>query len=154
MKPPEFGEAGAYWDLIGWRQNVRFTHLRHTIRPASHMDVLGKPLPRRYAPLRATGAGLQNVYLTQIPEDFAGALLDLIGAKAHALVLAAKSVSASDSDVGLVQWEEHELHRLQTDNFLPETERTALVLTRRGQGLFKRRRMEIDQNFVSVMGRV
>lgn len=118
------------------------------------MDVLGKPLPRRYAPLRATGAGLQNVYLTQIPEDFAGALLDLIGAKAHALVLAAKSVSASDSDVGLVQWEEHELHRLQTDNFLPETERTALVLTRRGQGLFKRRRMEIDQNFVSVMGRV
>ena len=48
------------------------------------------------------------------------------------------------SAIGLVEWEEHELHEVQTDSNLPETDRQAIVLARRGQGLFKKRVMRIE----------
>ena len=62
-KPLEFGQAGAYWDTIGWRLDVRFTRLAHGVRPADHMATLGPHLPKRYSPLQPTGAGLQNPLL-------------------------------------------------------------------------------------------
>lgn len=48
-------------------------------------------------------------------------------------------------EVGLVQWEEHELARVQTDTTLAETDRQAIVLARRGQGLFKKRVMKLER---------
>lgn len=144
-KPLEFGQAGAYWNTIGWRLDVRFTPLTHSIRPADHMDTLGRHLPQRYAPLRPNGAGLQNLYLTRLPEEFAAVLLDLLGTEARNIVLAAQAVAPADSAVGLVQWEEHELQRIQSDTTVPETERAAIVLARRGQGLFKRRVMVLER---------
>ena len=48
------------------------------------------------------------------------------------------------SAIGLVEWEEHERHEVQTDSNLPETDRQAIVLARRGQGLFKKRVMRIE----------
>ena len=146
-KPLEFGQAGAYWDTIGWRVDVHFTRLGHTIRPADHMSVLERHLPDRYAPLRANGAGLQSVYLTRLTDSFAAALIDLLGAEAHALALGAQAAltDSVDTAVGLVEWEEHELQRVQSDARVPETERQAIVLARRGQGLFKQRVMEIER---------
>jgi putative restriction endonuclease len=86
-KPLEFGRAGAYWDMIGWRVDVRFNELRLPIRPSEHMAVLAPLLPQRYAPLRRAGIGLQGIYLTHLPETLATALIDLIGAEARDLVL-------------------------------------------------------------------
>jgi hypothetical protein len=146
-KPLEFGNAGAYWHLIGWRVDVRFIRLQLPIRPSSFMSVLGPLLPERYAPLTAAGAGLQSIYLTLLPDPFAFALIDLLGAEAHAILkghLAASEAPAQPA-VGLVEWEEHELHRVQTDKDVPETERTAIVLARRGQGLFKERVLKIEK---------
>jgi hypothetical protein len=51
-KPLEFGQAGAYWDNIGWRLDVGFTQLGHSIRPADHMTELAPRLPDKYAPWR------------------------------------------------------------------------------------------------------
>jgi hypothetical protein len=48
------------------------------------------------------------------------------------------------SAIGLVEWEEHELSQVQADAALPETDRQAIVLARRGQGLFKTRVMRIE----------
>ena len=42
-KPMEFGNAGAYWDEIGWRVDVGFAELKHKVRPSEQMDVL-RPL--------------------------------------------------------------------------------------------------------------
>src|SRR4029077_15509490 len=39
-KPLEFGVAGAYWELIGWRVDVRFFQLRHSIPPRGYMSPL------------------------------------------------------------------------------------------------------------------
>lgn len=147
-KPLEFGQAGAYWENIGWRLDVRFHELRLPVRPAEHMAVLAPFLPERYAPLRPNGAGLQNVYLTYLPERLAGALIDLLGAEARALVLnyrVADEALQSTSAIGLVEWEEHEMKQIQEDASLPATERQAIVLARRGQGLFKKRVMVIER---------
>lgn len=147
-KPLEFGQAGAYWNNIGWRIDVKFHELRRTTRPADHMNVLAPLLPTKYAPLRPNGAGLQSVYLTRLPETFAAALIDLLGAEAHSLVkgyyLAEEQPTYTASGVGLVQWEEYELNQVQADATLMETEKQAIVLARRGQGLFKKRVMTLE----------
>jgi putative restriction endonuclease len=145
-KPLEFGQAGAYWDMIGWRLDIRFSELRLPIKPAEHMTVLAPLLPDRYAPLRANGAGLQSVYLTRLPEQLAAALIDLLGAEARDMVLGHRVSEELPvaTAIGLVEWEEHELSKVQTDETLPETERQAVVLARRGQGLFKQRVMRIE----------
>lgn len=41
-KPLEFGQAGACWDKIGWRVDVRFSELRFPIKPSSALVVKGK----------------------------------------------------------------------------------------------------------------
>ncbi len=148
-KPLEFGQAGAYWDRIGWRVDVHFHELRlGAIRPSQHMAMLEPLLPVRYAPLRPNGAGLQGVYLTRVDEPLAGMLIDLIGAEARTLAtghrVAEKSLETATT-IGLFEWEEHELARVQSDETLPETNRQAVVLARRGQGLFKQRVMHIER---------
>jgi hypothetical protein len=146
-KPLEFGQTGAYWDNIGWRVDVRFAELRLPIRPSEHMNVLAPLLPERYSPLLPTGTGLQSVYLTRMSEPFAGALVDLIGEEARGLILGHRVAEerAVQPAIGLVEWEEHEMNRLRTDANIPETTREAVVLARRGQGLFKQRVMQIER---------
>ena len=145
-KPLEFGQAGAYWDNIGWRLDVRFTELRLPIRPSEHMSVFAPLLPAKYSPLRPNGAGLQSVYLTRLPDQFAASLIDLLGAEARDLVLGYRVAEEAPITpaIGLVEWEEHELSQVQADAALPETDRLAIVLARRGQGLFKTRVMRIE----------
>jgi putative restriction endonuclease len=146
-KPLEFGQAGAYWDMIGWRVDVSFKELQHTLRPADHMDVLARLLPDRYAPLRPNGNGLQSVYLTRLSEVFAAALIDLLGAEARDLLRGYRVAEdpAALPAIGLLEWEEHELHVVASDTTLQETERQAIVFARRGQGLFKQRVMAIER---------
>jgi len=145
-KPLEFGQAGAYWDKIGWRADVRFIELKGAIKPADHMAQLAQKLPARYAPLQPNGSGLQSVYLTLLPDDFAAALIDIIGREARNIVLGNRIADAIEQPIalGLVEWEEHELTEVAADSQLTETTRKAVVLARRGQGLFKQNVMKIE----------
>jgi putative restriction endonuclease len=147
-KPLEFGQAGAYWDQIGWRVDVRFHELgAGVLRPVEHMALIGPLLPQKYSPLRPNGAGLQSVYLTRVDEPLAQMLINLIGPEARALATdhhVADSLQAA-SAVGLVEWEEHQLAEVQADKDLAETDRVAIVLARRGQGLFKERVMRVER---------
>jgi putative restriction endonuclease len=146
-KPLEFGEAGAYWDKIGWRVDVRFVELRLPIRPSEHMQVIGPRLPDRYAPLQADGRGLQGVYLTNLSEPLASALIDLLGAEARDVIRGHRVAEEQELQpaIGLAEWEEHEMNRIRTTTDIPETTRQAVVLARRGQGLFKQRVMKIER---------
>ena len=139
-KPLEFGNAGAYWDLIGWRVDVQFVQLRNPIRPSEHMRLLAPLLPHRYAPLRADGNGLQNLYLTALPIEFAAALVDTVGIEAHDIIRG-RSVhqGPATTGAGLFEWEQHQIDAVKQDNRIPETTKQAIVLARRGQGLFKKR---------------
>lgn len=146
-KPLEFGQAGAYWERIGWRVDVRFAELRLPIRPSEHMQVLEPRLPDLYSPLQKDGRGLQGVYLTRLSETLAGALVDLLGAEARDIIRGHRVAEERTLQpaIGLLEWEEHEMNRLRTDAGIPETTRQAVVLARRGQGLFKQRVMEIER---------
>lgn len=144
-KPDEFGQRGAHWDLIGWRVDVDFTRLAVPLRPVDVMDLLGPLLPERYAPLRANGMGLQNLYLTSLPEPFARAALDLLGPMAQAIVAGHVVEDRLQTPaIGLEEWEDHEEDVVRGDPSFGETTRTALIQARRGQGAFKEqvRRLE------------
>lgn len=144
-KPLEFGKAGAYWELIGWRVDVRFVELQAEIKPSEHMGRLGPLLPQKYAPLQDSGRG-KEMYLTLLPENFADALMQLIGREA-ATIIGARRVKDEDSPVGgtgLVEWEEHQLRVIADDETMPETMRSAIVMARRGQGLFKKNVLKLE----------
>jgi putative restriction endonuclease len=146
-KPLEFGRAGAYWNKIGWRVDVRFHELRLPIRPAEFMGVLAPLLATRYAPLRPDGRGLQSVYLTLISQDLAAALADLIGSEARDIVRGHRVMDGPQLQpaIGLLEWEEHELNKITRSSNIPETTRKAIVLARRGQGVFKQNVMRIER---------
>jgi len=44
----------------------------------------------------------------------------------------------------LEMWEHHIESKIESDSQLPDTEREALIVARRGQGLFKQRVMQIE----------
>lgn len=146
-KPIEFGLAGPNWDNIGWRVDVRFVELRLPAKPSAHMAVLAPLLPDRYSPLRPNGAGLQSVYLTRLSETLAGALIDMLGAEARDLIKGYRVAEERPLSlaIGLAQWEEHELGKVTADRAIPETDRLAIVLARRGQGLFKQNVMRVER---------
>lgn len=139
-KPIEFQNAGAYWNKVGWRVDVGFIELKLKPRPADNMGLLREKLPKKYSPLQESGRGLQGVYLTEVTRDFAEALLSLMDQGARNLVRASFQQDAAGiraDAVGLAEWEAHQMAEVQKDEKIPETDRMAVVLARRGQGKFK-----------------
>ena len=148
-KPAEFGRVGLNWEAIGWRVRVNFVSLLNKIRPKDHIDLLRRVLPSRYSPLQDSGNGIQSVYLTEVPTALAEVLIGLIGKEA-ALIndLAAGSTLQTPMQIGNVDleiWEHHIESEIESDRHLPETEREALIVARRGQGLFKQRVMQVEK---------
>jgi putative restriction endonuclease len=147
-KPDEFGTTGRNWDRIGWKVNVKYHALQNVIRPRDHMEVIRPLLPNKYSPLQQSGAGLQGVYLTELDPELAGALSSLIGHEAKVLALGYQSddvrgnLSADTS--GLLEWEEHLRHEVESDETIPETEKETIILSRIGQGKFKENVRQIE----------
>lgn len=148
-KPLEFGQAGLYWENVGWKVQVRFTQLLHKVRPKDHIDLLRPLLPARYSPLQPSGNGLQSIYLTEIPQTLAEVLAGLIGPEAQPLVAATgvphtaaarQMTTGDDLDV----WERRLEEVVASDTSIPDTDREAIIRARRGQGLFKQRVMRIE----------
>jgi hypothetical protein len=147
-KPTEFGSIGANWEMVGWRVDVLYTSIHRRIVPKEHMDALGPLLPERYAPLQASGDGIQSVYLTEISRPFAETLGGLIGPEAQQLTSTTSERLAPATTVlsarGIDEWEDQIQRVVLDDSGLSETERTALIKARRGQGLFKQNVMRIE----------
>jgi hypothetical protein len=141
-KPEEFGTAGTNWSEIGWRAGVRWRRLSNPIRPKDHIARLRPDLASKYAPLTLDGNGLQGIYLTEINQALAAALFSLIGVEADQVADVGQDVRrverdspASEPDVE--EWERRVEAAIDSDAAIPQTERTALVQARRGQGLFR-----------------
>lgn len=141
-KPPEFGKAGPNWDQIGWHVDVDFSILQHQIRPMSHIERLRPYLPERYSPLQESGHGNQAIYLTWVEAPLAQELLALIGfeGRQHWERINRTDIQYIPKNPEDVQsWEEHIRTEIESDQRLQETEKFALILARRGQGIFKQR---------------
>ena len=146
-KPLEFGRVGAYWENIGWRVDVLFVELKNVIRPSEKIEELRPYLPVRYAPLRTNGHGQQNIYLTELPELLATRLVDLVGSEARGILQTwnANSTGVEDLYAGQLAWEEHQIQTVFSDTKIVETEKHAIVVARRGQGLFRSRVSQIER---------
>lgn len=146
-KPAEFGTAGPNWSDIGWRVDVSYAVPGRLVEPRRHMVILAPLLARRYAPLQANGRGLQGVYLTEVSREFAEALIGLIGEDVRAMVTEVPDLSRSAQAPAkaIEEWEEHLQEEIVRDRTIPDTEKTAIIKARRGQGLFKRRVMAIEK---------
>lgn len=140
-KPQEFAGAGRNWSDIGWRVDVEFRETPGPIRPSLWIDLLRPLLPSRYSPLLADGRGVQAIYLTELPRPLALTLADLIGGDVGALARTEllRETTAPSPRPELVLWEAHLEQEIHRDTTLLETDRQALVLARRGQGLFRQR---------------
>ncbi|MGB6603013.1 MAG: HNH endonuclease signature motif containing protein, partial [Steroidobacteraceae bacterium] len=127
---------------IGWKVDVAFRELVNRIRPKDQIAELRRFLPEKYSPLRPSGDGLQSVYLTAVSAGFAALIFRLIGSEADqasdigARVQRAERVSPS-AELTIEEWEGRVETAIRTDRGLTETEREALVLSRRGQGVFR-----------------
>ena len=150
-KPPEFGGTGRNWQAIGWRVDARFTVLATRFRPSEHMDVIRPALPEKYAPLQPNGNGNQGVYLAELAAPLAQILGGLIGTEfqalaSHALTVATDEKARAGVDAEEMRaWEDHLVDEINTDGKLPETERRALIMARRGQGIFRQRLAKIEK---------
>ena len=147
-KPTEFGGVGLNWEAIGWRVRVNFVSLEEKIRPKDHIELLKGLLPSRYSPLQESGNGIQSIYLTELPPALATVLIGLIGKEASMLSDRSaesrleKPMNVENADLEI--WEHHIESNIESDSGIPDTEREALIIARRGQGLFKQRVMEIE----------
>jgi hypothetical protein len=134
-KPKVFGQTGEYWSDEGWKVDVEFTYVEKPIRPKDHMKLIGPLLPEKYSPLQQSGDGLQGVYLASIPDELGGLLIALSGDP---------EISAPVVDLSQLAFNEEE-QELIAQTSLEETEKASLVMSRRGQGLFRRRVKLIEQ---------
>jgi len=149
-KPEEFGIAGQSWSKIGWRVDAHYQQLNNLIRPKEYMDELRALLPARYSPLQITGSG-KELYLTHVPRNLAEVLIGLIGFEALQLrqltfqaVKEGTDQPRHDVAVGQVEWENYLLNQIRDDKEIPDTDREAIVIARRGQGRFKEAVMKTE----------
>ena len=127
---PDFGSAGVNWSEEGWFVPVDYCTLEHRVRPKDHIGIIRPFLPAKYSPLQTNGDGLQSVYLAELPEPLAQALIGLIGqAYWDACVTIADYQTASDSS----EPDQNIIGR----GIVGPTFRDQVVKSRRGQGVFR-----------------
>ncbi len=140
-RPVEFGATGEQWGHDGWRVDVVYSPLKNQIRPKDHIDRLRPLLPTKYSPLRQTGDGNQNLYLTELPEPLAHEILGLIGDETHSVLDSFSQntdVSNGSSEASIIaQAEREEEERIIDRQDVMPTTRKAMVDARTGQGKFK-----------------
>ncbi len=152
-KPVEFGTSGPNWNDIGWKVDVHYIDLIHQIRPADHINKINPVLPSKYSPLQNDGRGMQGVYLTKVPESLMQVLNDLIGREAKDIIsMSYISDGIGQYGQGLVEWEEHISQQIINDTALEETQKSQIILARRGQGMFRSnvQRLEVQCRVTKV----
>lgn len=141
---PHTGDAGEVWANEGWRVDVDYSLVPREFKPKDRLDEIGPLLPAKYSPLIAkTGHGAQGMYLSLISEQLGEYLLRQIGVKPESLYF----VEPDLFEKTLVEDEQ----AIWENSVLSETEKQRLVLSRVGQGLF-RKRVKLFENTCRVTG--
>ncbi len=141
-KPEEFGTTGLNWSNTGWRVDVRFQELKNRIRPKDYIGEIRWLLPEKYSPLTRDGNGLQGVYLTEISEMLANALINRVGAEANvardvAHANAERGAEMDRPEAAIIEWERRVEEQILGASDISATEKRSLVMARRGQGVFR-----------------
>jgi putative restriction endonuclease len=138
-KPEEFGAAGRSWDTDGWYLPVTWRPIRKPTRPADIIDEIRPLLPDKYSPIRPlTGRGNQKAYLSQINQALFERMVALEGRRSN-LPFESADADAKPPFYAIVErLDESEEARIKSDPSLGQTEKSQLIMARRGQGDFRK----------------
>lgn len=140
-KPDEFGDVGGYWSNEGWMVEVDFRDTPRPLQPAQAIDLIGPLLPARYSPIQRNGHGNQGCYLAEISNALGQLLLALTDADQ---IADSDNASAIEVDESAHPDVLEDIHLVETDGTLTETQRLQLAKARIGQGLFRKRVIVLD----------
>ena len=128
-KPASFENASNNWSQIGWLVEVEFSQLDNPVVPKEHLQVLGKYLTIKSAPLDEMGRGKER-YLVELEVGLALALIQISKIPLELMTRELAPVQNSESDY------EIELE-IQARSLEGDPEKIQLTKSRRGQGIFK-----------------
>jgi hypothetical protein len=128
---PEFGTVGEAWSNEGWLVPVEFRELDKPVRPKEYIEQLRPLLPTKYSPLQPTGNGLQNVYLAEVPEPMASALIRIIGPQF------AKIIGELQDETEIPGFGDEQERAVDQRTDIGATAKQQLIKARRGQGIFR-----------------
>ena len=139
-KPSEFGKNGKNWSPYGWRVNVTYFETS-PFRPKDQLERISHFLSEEHSPLKTDGGG-KELYLTKISAEFAGVIIDALGAPARACRDEGQHLSLHETteefaDTLSEKAGEYLVDTVKQDILIPETTRLAIVKARIGQGLFR-----------------
>lgn len=133
-KPDEFGDAGENWSNDGWLVPVVWSSIPTPFRPKDNIEQIRDFLPEKYSPIQTSGNGNQKAYMTKIGEELFQTLEELGGFEAHDLASSLSNVN----DRHIIEAIEDQIQtNLEDDTSIDQTEKEALVKSRRGQGKFR-----------------
>lgn len=139
-KPSEFGAVGNYWANEGWLVGVYFSPAPKPLAPKAHIEAIGPMLPPRYSPVQANGNGNQGCYLASISDALGHLLLALLDVDATPLLAGTLHVHDAENDIEILD----DIHVIESDIHIPETQRVQLAKARIGQGFFRKQVMLVD----------
>lgn len=139
-KPIEFGNVGGYWSDDGWLVSVYFTPAPKPLRPKDHMTAIAKMLPATHSPIQQNGNGNQGCYLAGISDALGLLLLEFLGVEGQPAFISPSFVHDIEPSAEILD----DLHDIEGDASIPETQRLQLSKARIGQGLFRKRVMLVD----------
>lgn len=139
-KPIEFGKVGDYWSDEGWLVGVYFAPAPKPLSPKEHIEAIGPMLPAKYSPIQRNGDGNQGCYLAGVSDALGLLLLALLNVEASPVFTYHSSVHEMKNDIEILD----DLHQIEGDETIPETQRLQLAKARIGQGLFRKRVMLLD----------
>ena len=138
---PDFGGAGLNWSAEGWFVPVDYVAFDAPARSKDHIDKLRPFLPAKYSPLQPNGDGLQSVYLAEVPELLAHALIGVIGADAYEEKLADLTAFPTSPDDERIDGPEF----VVPDDIIGPTFTEQVIKARRGQGVFRANIMLVER---------
>lgn len=129
---PHTGDSGEDWQNEGWRVDVDYTLVPKPYKPLEDFELIRPLLPEKYSPLvKSTGGGAQGMYLALISDSLAKMLYSKVG------------ISPDELDFTHLDQEEKNILQEEIEIWnnpeIPETSKERLVLSRVGQGLFRKR---------------
>lgn len=140
-KPDEFGSIGAYWNAVGWLLPVQWSDAPLSVRPKDLLPRLAPLLPTKHSPIQPrTGNGNQKAYLCEVDGAVVALVLEAARLRLTDL-LATPTNTISDFASSLDDIMER---RILEDASLDHTVREQLIRARLGQGLFRKRVLDVE----------
>lgn len=146
LKPSEFGNTvGSNWNEIGWKVKVEWIRLDKPLNPRANIEKIVSMLPTKHSPIQKNGNGNQGCYLASISEELSVTLRRLMFEAGNTEInnlLNELRIDIIGNDL-LINAVQTSKAKYNHDTGI-ETEISQVVKSRKGQGVFRLRVIEVE----------